>query len=149
MNNDLIDKLKEAGMEEAKVRLMNTIDQSAMLKTLDRLRFEEHQEREQRTALTTGLADAAERVRSRERDELLAENIDRHNRLKTHDEKMRQMVRFNSQELRELEYKLRTAYVGQGLRAQLKQREAEKLQEKVCFKLFVLRRYIIVFEFVV
>lgn len=51
-----------------------------------------------------------------------------------HEKKMRQQVRENNQELRELESKLRTAYVSKALAVQKKEREAlmlvEKIQEK-------------------
>lgn len=55
-----------------------------------------------------------------------------------HEQKMRQQVRENSQELRELESKLRTAYVTKGLIAQKQKREAmmlaDELQKKQEFK---------------
>lgn len=48
-----------------------------------------------------------------------------------HEKKMRQQVRENNQELRELESKLRTAYVSKALAAQKKEREAMMLAEKI------------------
>ena len=48
-----------------------------------------------------------------------------------HEQKMRQQVRENSQELRELESKLRTAYVSKALTAQKKEREAFELIERL------------------
>lgn len=61
-------------------------------------------------------------------------------RQKFHEQKMRQQVRENNQELRELESKLRLAYVLKGLSAQKKEKEilkvAEKLQEHEENKIF-------------
>lgn len=48
-----------------------------------------------------------------------------------HEKKMRQQVRENNQELRELESKLRQAYVSKALAAQKKEREAVILAEKI------------------
>lgn len=127
----LIEAQKQAGLQEAMIRQSNSLDQAAQRKLLDRLRFEEHQERMERDGLPTESKEKADKIRRQERDEQLAVNIDRHNCLKSRDDTMRKMVRFNSQELRELEYKLRSAVVGQGLQAQLHERQAKKLEEKV------------------
>lgn len=43
----------------------------------------------------------------------------------------RQLIRINTPELRDLETKLRTAYVTKELKAQLAEKEAMKLAEKV------------------
>jgi hypothetical protein len=51
-----------------------------------------------------------------------------------HEQKMRQQVRENNQELRELESKLRTAYVSKALAAQKKEHEALALAEKIIEK---------------
>lgn len=47
------------------------------------------------------------------------------------DTKLRQQIRENSQELRELESKLRTAYVSKALAAQLREKEALELAESI------------------
>lgn len=52
-------------------------------------------------------------------------------RIKFHEQKMRQQVRENNQELRELESKLRLAYVLKGLSAQKKEKEILKVAEKL------------------
>lgn len=73
----------------------------------------------------------------RRRDErlLLDQEIAKNEMMKTrqrfHEEKMRQQVRENNQELRELESKLRMAYVQKGLSAQMKEKDALKTVEKL------------------
>lgn len=47
------------------------------------------------------------------------------------DERMAQQIRESSQELRELEARIRTAYVTKSLKAQLAEREKQRLQEKI------------------
>lgn len=47
------------------------------------------------------------------------------------DERMAQQIRENSQELRALESRIRSAYVTKALRAQLAERERDKLEEKL------------------
>lgn len=47
------------------------------------------------------------------------------------EEKLRQQLRENNQELRELEMKLRAAYVGKAIKAQLAEREVMRLKEKL------------------
>lgn len=47
------------------------------------------------------------------------------------DQKLRQQIRESNQELRELESRLKAAYVAKGLAAQLREREAIALQEKL------------------
>lgn len=48
-----------------------------------------------------------------------------------YDERMAQQIRDNSQELRELESRIRAAYVTKALKAQLAEREKQRLQEKL------------------
>lgn len=47
------------------------------------------------------------------------------------DERMAQQIRENSQELRELETRIRSAYVTKSLKLQLVEREKKRLQEKI------------------
>lgn len=90
-------------------------------------------ERGERDALST--ADEAARQRRQQQrqgqHEALAANLDRHNRLERREATVRQTVRRDTHELRELQAKLNAAYVGQGLRAQLAENEAQRLREKV------------------
>lgn len=124
-------ELGERKKYETLIRSICDIDKSAFLNQLDRRRHEEQQEKTIEETLTIEREMAEVREYKRLQDEKLAEEIDRHNRLSTCDEKLRQQIRQNNQELRELEVKLRAAYVGKGLRAQLAEHEAQRLQAKV------------------
>lgn len=53
-------------------------------------------------------------------------------RQKMCDEKRRQKLREENEELRVLEQQLRTAYVTKELHSQIRQKQAQALQEKVC-----------------
>lgn len=53
------------------------------------------------------------------------------NRRRINEEKLRQQLRESNQELRELESKLRAAYVAKGIAAQKAELEAKKLEEKI------------------
>lgn len=129
----LIEAQKRAGIERTRIQVAENMDRKAKLNRLDRIRFEEYIDRLHRDEQS----DEAKRIvqeakiHRKECAEKLAVNIDRHNCLLRHDETMRKMVRFNTEELRELEFKLRSAVVGRGIKAQLEERQAEKLQEKV------------------
>lgn len=63
-------------------------------------------------------------------NENLANELDRMKRHKIHDEKMRQQIRESTQELRDLEIKLRAAYVAKGLMAQRMEKEARTAEER-------------------
>lgn len=76
-----------------------------------------------------------EEVEKRNSQMLLEQEIAREEAAKTreiyHEQKMRQQIRENNQELRILESQLRTAYVSKTLAAQIKEREALMLVEKI------------------
>lgn len=65
-----------------------------------------------------------------EKDNAQKEEVERLRQI-FHEQKMRQQVRENNQELRELESKLRLAYVLKGLSAQKKEKEILKVAEKL------------------
>lgn len=52
-------------------------------------------------------------------------------RQKVCEEKLRQQIRETNHDLKELERKLRAAYVSKGIQNQLAEKEAKRLQEKV------------------
>lgn len=64
-------------------------------------------------------------------EERVATELYRKHCQRINEEKMRQQIRENNQELRELEMKLRAAYVGKAIKVQLAEREVEKLQQKL------------------
>lgn len=68
--------------------------------------------------------------RLRVEQEFARENIEKHRRL-FHEQKTRQQIRENNQELKALESKLRMAYVLKGLAAQKKEKEAFDTIEKL------------------
>lgn len=127
----LANQLAKSAKHETLVRSMCTIDQSAFQSQLTRRRFEEQQEQANAQSLITNQEMADVREYKRLQVEKLAEQMNRHNRLNIRDEKLRQQIRESNQELRDLEVKLRSAYVGKGIRAQLAANEAKRLQEKV------------------
>lgn len=80
--------------------------------------FQTHEENERKNALLLREQEAAREEAARVREIY-------------HEKKMRQQVRETNQELRELESKLRTAYVSKALAAQKQEREAMMLAEKL------------------
>lgn len=78
--------------------------------------------------------DAEERkiqeIKSREQDTARKEEVEKMRRI-FHEKKIRQQVRENNQELRELESKLRMAYVCKGLFAQKQEKEVLKATERL------------------
>lgn len=64
-------------------------------------------------------------------DEKLAYSVDLLKKEKYRDDKMRQQLRESNQELRKLELQLRNAYITKGLHAQLAEKEALLIQEKL------------------
>lgn len=48
-----------------------------------------------------------------------------------HEQKLRQQIRENNQELRELEMKLKAAYVGKAIKAQLAEKELKQMKERL------------------
>lgn len=60
-----------------------------------------------------------------------ANEMNERHRLKVIDAKRRQQIRESNQELRELESRLRAAYVSKSIRLQLAEKEAQKLEEMV------------------
>ncbi|GJQ85766.1 hypothetical protein Trydic_g20328 [Trypoxylus dichotomus] len=65
------------------------------------------------------------------REEKLAQEMDKMKRKEIKELRMRQILRENCPELRDLESKLRAAYVNKQLLTQLKEKEALKLEEKL------------------
>ncbi|XP_063697301.1 meiosis-specific nuclear structural protein 1-like [Culicoides brevitarsis] len=66
-----------------------------------------------------------------EKQKAISDELYERERQKFLDEKLRQQIRESNQELRELESQLKAAYVAKGLAAQLREREALALQEKL------------------
>lgn len=96
-------------------------------------RYQNIQRREQEIADTElrNKGKIAMREKQLEREESLAREMDKMKREEIKDLKLRQHLRENCHELRELESKLRAAYVSKELAAQRAEKEAQKLQDKV------------------
>lgn len=131
IKQELSARLHENRKYENIIRTMSTIEQTAFEKLLDHRHFQELRESQIEESLYKRKQLAEKHAQRTDQIERLAGELDRHNRLEIRDEKMRQQIRETSQELRELETKLRSAYVGKALRAQLAEKEVERLQEKV------------------
>ncbi|XP_055551199.1 meiosis-specific nuclear structural protein 1-like [Wyeomyia smithii] len=71
------------------------------------------------------------RQRQLQEEEELALRIHEANRRRINEEKLRQQLRESNQELRELESKLRAAYVAKGLAAQQAEAEARRIEERM------------------
>lgn len=126
--DQLATKLAARRQYESLITGMCAIDTSSYHNQLDSRRLDEHKEEAIEATLTTELEMAELREYKREQNERIASEMDRQNRLGYRDEKMRQQIRNNTQELRDLESKLRAAYVGKGIRAQLAEREVMRVQ---------------------
>lgn len=72
-----------------------------------------------------------ERAASRIRNEAIAKEESNNKRIQFNEQKMRQQVRENNQELRELETKLRIAYVSKALAAQKDEKKLFMLEERI------------------
>lgn len=72
-----------------------------------------------------------ERAATRIRNEAIAKEESNNKRLQFNEQKMRQQVRENNQELRELETKLRIAYVSKALAAQKDEKKLFMLEERI------------------
>lgn len=126
--DQLTTKLAARRQYESLIRGMCAIDASAYHNQLNNRRLEEQKEEAIEAKLTTELEMAELREYKREQNERIAAEMDRQNRLSYRDEKMRQQIRNDTQELRDLESKLRAAYVGKGIRAQLAEQEVMRVQ---------------------
>ncbi|XP_054627345.1 meiosis-specific nuclear structural protein 1 [Dunckerocampus dactyliophorus] len=100
---------------------------------VDRKRFqrqvqEEQKERAIESAIIQAHTERILRGKQHEQEERLAKELARVNHERQREEKMRQYIRENSIELRELESKLKLAYVSKEQAAQMAEQEAMKLE---------------------
>ncbi|XP_069379764.1 meiosis-specific nuclear structural protein 1 isoform X2 [Paralichthys olivaceus] len=89
---------------------------------------EEHRDRELKSALLKANEDRINRAQELEQEMRMAEELARISLEKERDEKMRQHIRENSLEIRELESKLKSAYLNKGRAAQIAEQEAMRLE---------------------
>lgn len=113
------------------ISTLNEIESKALKKVLNRRARQEAEEFMIEAEINHN-KELAERKQLRLMEEAkhAAEMNERH-RLKIIDAKRRQQIRESNQELRELESKLRAAYVSKSIRLQLAEKEAMRLEEMV------------------
>lgn len=109
----------------------NQIQRNSQLSLLKRQHTADCRNREQEAKRQD--EDAKERAKQRQLQEEqdLAMQLHEANRRRINEEKLRQQLRESNQELRELESKLRSAYVAKGIAAQKAEQEAVRLEEKI------------------
>jgi hypothetical protein len=110
---------------------LNSINRNSTSRSLNRRLIEEQKEIELEEHLRKTQDEREKRKLLEENEKQAAIQHFNEMRLKYHENKMRQQVRENNQELRELESRLRTAYVSKALAAQKSEREVLKLAEKM------------------
>jgi hypothetical protein len=101
----------------------------AELKRNYRVQYQLEKEREIEEKLRRDAADKAYKDRVKADEERLATELQRHKLNELRDTKMRQQLRETSYELRELESKLKEAYVAKERHAQIAEKEAHKFDD--------------------
>ncbi|XP_053697790.1 meiosis-specific nuclear structural protein 1-like [Sabethes cyaneus] len=91
----------------------------------------DHRERQLEAQLREEEEIKAARQQQLQEEEELALRIHEANRRRINEEKLRQQLRESNQDLRELESKLRAAYVAKGLAAQKAEQEARRIEERM------------------
>ncbi|KAJ8979960.1 hypothetical protein NQ317_006405 [Molorchus minor] len=101
----------------------------SLYRNLNRSMNRQRQEYEEETSGAN--VQAAFRENELQRENNLARELDKIKREEIRNVRLRQQIRENSQELREVERKLRAAYINKALTAQIAQKEAERQNEKI------------------
>ncbi|XP_065084736.1 meiosis-specific nuclear structural protein 1 [Ochlerotatus camptorhynchus] len=109
----------------------NQIQRNSQLSLLKRQQSAHCRERDDDVKRREEEAKEAARRRQLQEEQELAMQLHDANRRRINEEKLRQQLRESNQELRELESKLRAAYVAKGIAAQKAELEAKKLEEKI------------------
>lgn len=112
-------------------KAMYQIQINSSSRSLSKRQQEEQRELEMIEKLQSAEEERKRRDEKLQLDQELAKEEMMKIRQRFHEEKMRQQVRENNQELRELESKLRMAYVLKGLSAQMKEKDVLKTVEKL------------------
>lgn len=113
------------------VRAIEQIDQTAYGNILDRCLLEQDAEMHFEQSTVEASINAVQRQRLAADEKQRLDDLKEMQRQKVNDEKRRQQIRETNHDLLDLERKLRAAYVGKGIRNQLAEKEAVRLQEKV------------------
>nr|XP_023027239.1 meiosis-specific nuclear structural protein 1-like [Leptinotarsa decemlineata] len=107
------------------------IESKHQYRNLNRYLNIQRQEHEEDMLFQKARADAAFKERQMVQDNDLARELDMIKRDEIKKLKLRQQLRENSHELRDLERKLKAAYINKELAAQIAQKEAERENEKI------------------
>ncbi|XP_018580370.1 meiosis-specific nuclear structural protein 1-like [Anoplophora glabripennis] len=91
----------------------------------------QRRQQEETNAMQKRIEDAAFHERQLERETNLSRELDKIKRDEMKELLLRQQLRENSHELRDLERKLKAAYIHKALIAQMAEKEAEKMNEKI------------------
>lgn len=123
--DDRIKLLESDRIQAASIRAEDRVDDKRMVRAMHQI----EQEREMQDSLLRAERDRLIREQQMAQEESLSRELERRRLEQTKDEKMRQQVRETSLELRELEAKLKAAYMNKERAAQLAEKDALKFDE--------------------
>lgn len=107
------------------------MEKSALDSILRHRLNEEKQEKNIQRSFIEAREEAEQKRMQAIREQQMIEELHRDENRRIREEKLRQHIRETNHELLELERKLRAAYVGKAIKAQLDEKEIQRLQEKV------------------
>ena len=116
---------------ENSIKAMAVLDRNSASRSFDRRLFEEKREASIEIALSKAREGAEMLDFYIKQEEQIAYELEQVRLEKIKKEKIRQQIRENNEELRVMETKLRAAYVGKEIRAQIAEKEARLIEEKV------------------
>lgn len=124
-------EVETAKQHESYHKDFNQIQRNSQISFLKRQNTAQRRERDENARQQEEEAKEAIRQRQLQEEQELAMQLHDANRRRINEEKLRQQLRESNQELRELETKLRAAYVAKGIAAQKAELEARRLEEKI------------------
>uniref|UniRef100_A0A6P7GG54 Meiosis-specific nuclear structural protein 1 n=1 Tax=Diabrotica virgifera virgifera TaxID=50390 RepID=A0A6P7GG54_DIAVI len=130
---ETVEKKDESGpnLEDHKSSTLRHIEQKNAYRNFDRFMNLHRKEQEEQLQAQSAMQENAFREKKAYQENVLARELDVIKRKEFTEAKMRQLLRENSSELRELERKLKAAYINKELAAQISQKQAERINEKI------------------
>ncbi|CAG9835454.1 unnamed protein product [Diabrotica balteata] len=130
---ETVEKKDESGpnLEDHKSSILNHIEQKNAYRNFDRFMNLHRKEQEEQLQAQSAMQENAFREKKAYQENVLARELDVIKRKEFTEAKMRQLLRENSSELRELERKLKAAYINKELAAQISQKQAERINQKI------------------
>ncbi|XP_060559963.1 meiosis-specific nuclear structural protein 1-like [Ruditapes philippinarum] len=122
VREETVRNLAREKMLESNMNREERLDSKRFLRT----QMQEHKEREMGETILKAQRDRIQREEQMAQEERLAQELERRKLDGIRDEKMRQQIRETSLELRELEAKLKSAYMNKERTAQMAEKEAVK-----------------------